>query len=359
MNPQRKIIHIDMDAFYASVEQRDRPELRGRPVIVGGQPNTRGVVAACSYEARRYGIHSAMPSSRASRLCPEAVFIPPRFPAYREVSQQINAVFKRYTALVEPLSLDEAYLDVSQAPDFRGSATLIARAIKQQIQTETGLTASAGVSYNKFLAKMASDMDKPDGLTLITPTEGLAFIQQLPIGKFYGIGRATEKKMLALGITNGADLALWTEQDLIERFGKAGHYYFNVAQGVDERPVRNHRQRKSLGKELTYQQDLLDHAAIRTALFEIAEQLGRAMQAKKLSGRTLTIKLKYDNFQQITRSKTTETSIAGSDEMLPLIDELLLKTEVGQRKIRLLGVTLSGLDNAKPSETADQLGLFR
>ncbi len=359
MNPQRKIIHIDMDAFYASVEQRDHPELRGRPVIVGGQPNSRGVVAACSYEARKFGIHSAMPASRAARLCADAVFIAPRFNAYRQVSQQINQIFRRYTPLVEPLSLDEAYLDVSQSEDFQGSATLIARAIKEQIQQTTGLTASAGVSYNKFLAKMASDMDKPDGLTLITPDQGLSFIQQLPIGKFHGIGRATEKKMQALGVMNGADLARWSEVELLQRFGKAGHYYFNVAHGVDDRPVRSHRVRKSLGKEQTYQQDLLDPDKIREALVEIAQQLALAMQEKQLSGRTLTIKLKYDNFEQITRSRSTESAITACAEMLPIINELLEKTEVGRRKVRLLGVTLSSLGSRTDSETADQLGLFR
>ncbi len=358
----RKIIHIDMDAFFASVEQRDQPELRGRPVIVGGQPDSRGVVAACSYEARRFGIHSAMPASRAYRLCPEAVFIKPRFTAYREVSDQIHQVFKRYTDLVEPLSLDEAYLDVSKTPDYQGSATLIARAIKQQIKEETGLTASAGVSYNKFLAKIASDMDKPDGLYLITPEQGLDFIRQLPIGKFYGIGRATENKMQSLGIMNGADLGLWSEADLVERFGKAGRYYYSIAQGIDERPVRNSRVRKSLGREHTYARDLCSRNEIKDSLRVIEDELKKLMLEKKLSGQTLTLKVKYEDFEQVTRSQTQAETITPSTQLDTVIDSLLEKTEVGERAVRLLGLTLSSLHPLSGEQTnqpVSQLGLFQ
>lgn len=251
MAKQRKIIHVDMDAFYASVEQRDFPELKGKPLIVGGQPDSRGVVAACSYEARKFGIHSAMASSRAYRLCPEAIFVRPRFDAYKEASNIIREIFWRYASEVEPLSLDEAYLDVTYTESFNGSATLIAKAIKSEILAETGLIASAGVSYNKFLAKIASDMDKPDGLYLIRPEQGQEFVNKLPIGKFHGIGPATEAKMKNLGIHTGNDLRQKTLAELTERFGKSGQYYYNIARAIDERPVRSQRIRKSLGKETT------------------------------------------------------------------------------------------------------------
>ena len=254
--PQRKIIHIDMDAFYASVEQRDNPEYRNKPLIVGGKPNSRGVVAACSYEARKFGIHSAMPCSQAYRLCPSAIFVRPRFEAYREVSSQIREIFWQYASEVEPLSLDEAYLDVTYTAEYKGSATLIAKAIKREILKETNLIASAGVSYNKFLAKIASDMDKPDGLYVIKPEQGEDFVANLPIGKFFGIGPATEKKMKKAGINNGKDLRAWPLEKLIKTFGKTGNYYYNIARAIDHRPVRSKRIRKSLGKETTFSNDI-------------------------------------------------------------------------------------------------------
>ncbi len=245
MAKQRKIIHVDMDAFFASVEQRDQPEYQGKPLIVGGKPNSRGVVAACSYEARKFGIHSAMPSARAYKLCPQAIFVSPRFEAYREVSHQMREIFWQYATQVEPLSLDEAYLDVTYTADFDGSATRIAQAIKAEILAKTQLNASAGVSYNKFLAKIASDMDKPNGLYVITPEQGLAFVAELPIGKFHGIGPATEAKMQKLGIQTGADLRQKTLVELVERFGKSGQYYYNIARAIDGRPIRSTRVRKS------------------------------------------------------------------------------------------------------------------
>jgi len=286
---QRKIIHVDMDAFFASVEQRDQPSYKGKPLIVGGKPESRGVVAACSYEARKFGIHSAMPSSRAYRLCPDAIFVPPRFEAYREVSNQIRAIFWRYASEVEPLSLDEAYLDVTYTEDFSGSATLIGQAIKRDILTETGLTASAGISFNKFLAKIASDMDKPNGLYVIKPDQGKTFIADLAIGKFHGVGPATEAKMKKIGIHTGNDLRQKSLIELVNNFGKSGQYYFNIARAIDERPVCSQRERKSLGKETTFSQDIILLEGIVNTLNELAEQVLSSMAKQSMQARTLTV----------------------------------------------------------------------
>ena len=266
MELQRKIIHIDMDAFFAAVEQRDNPELRGKPVIVGGDPGGRGVVATCSYEARRFGIHSAMSCARAYRLCPQARFVPPRFEAYRTVSLQIREIFHQYTDLVEPLSLDEAFLDVTDNKPAIQSATWVAQEILQKIKQVTGLTASAGVSYNKFLAKIASDMHKPDGLTVVTPEQAKAFIEVLPVRRFHGVGRVTEKRMQTLGILTGADLKKRPQQELDKNFGKAGQYYYQIARGIDLRPVLPNRVRKSIGKETTLSEDIADRGQIMTIL---------------------------------------------------------------------------------------------
>ncbi len=343
MAKQRKIIHVDMDAFYASVEQRDFPELKGKPLIVGGQPDSRGVVAACSYEARKFGIHSAMASSRAYRLCPQAIFVRPRFEAYREASEKIRDIFWRYASQVEPLSLDEAYLDVTFTESFNGSATLIAKAIKREILAETGLTASAGVSYNKFLAKIASDMDKPDGLYLIRPEQGQAFINELPIGKFHGIGPATEAKMKNLGIHTGNDLRQKTLTELTKRFGKSGQYYFNIARAIDERPVRSQRIRKSLGKETTFAEDILSVPKLTDILLDLAEQVLDSLNKHNMQGRTVTVKVKYADFQQVTRAQTLDHSIEFADlkEWLP---KLLARTEAGHKPVRLVGLSLSGFD---------------
>lgn len=341
----RKIIHIDMDAFFASIEQRDKPEYMGKPVIVGGSPDKRGVVAACSYEARQFGIHSAMPSSRAYRLCPKAIFLRPRLDIYRKVSIEIQSIFKRYTDLVEPLSLDEAYLDVSDCREYLGSATLIARSIKETIKEETELTASAGVSYNKFLAKIASDMDKPDGLYLITPEQGEKFVEQLAVRKIYGIGKATEAKMKKLKIITGADLKQWTENALIKKFGKLGRYYYQIARGIDHRPVRNNRIRKSLGSETTFQKDLSDTDIMLTKLNILSEKVFLNLTKKKLSAKTVTLKVKYNDFELITRSVTKENSLTSVDDITRLLSELLQKTEAGARKVRLLGVSVSKLES--------------
>ena len=354
--PPRKIIHIDMDAFFAAVEQRDNPKYQNKPIIVGGAPGSRGVVATCSYEARKYGIHSAMPSSTAFRLCPQAIFVKPRFVVYKEASAIIRQIFYQYSSNIEPVSLDEAYLDVSDSTLCQSSATRIAQQIKQQILSETGLVASAGVSYNKFFAKIASDMDKPNGLYLITPEQGLAFVAQLPIGKFHGVGKATERKMHALGIYNGADLKQFSFPVLQQHFGKAALFYYQIAQGVDDRPLRVHRESKSIGTETTYAKDLKESSEIYQQLTELFDKALLKVQAKKLYARTLTIKIKYHDFQQITRSLTFTKPIKKQMLNIPVFRDLLHKDGIGQSKIRLLGITLSTLD--KQSNYYQQMDLF-
>lgn len=357
--PIRKIIHVDMDAFYAAVEQRDDPRLRGRPLVVGGDPQGRGVVATASYEARRYGIRSAMPCAQAYRLCPQAVFVRPRFEAYREVSRQIHGVLARYTDIIEPVGLDEAYLDVSGVSACRGSATLIARDLRQAIRATTQLSASAGVSYNKFLAKLASDLDKPDGLTVITPEQGAAFIARLPIGRFHGIGRATEARMLALGIATGADLKLRSVDELVAHFGKAGRWYAQLALGEDERPVQSSRERKSLGAETTFARDLDDPLRIRDELDAIAGEVAGDLQHRGLRGRTLTLKVRYAGFETHTRSQTVADASLGSREaIVALLPALLARTEVASRPVRLLGLTVSGFETPQPESRMVQLELF-
>lgn len=353
----RKILHVDMDAFYASVEQRDDTSLRGRAVVVGGSPDGRGVVAAASYEARRYGIHSAMPAARAIRLCPEAVFIRPRFEVYRAISRQIRAIFLDYTALVEPLSLDEAYLDVTETPGFEGSATRVAHTIRARIREETGLTCSAGVSYNKFLAKQASDLDKPDGLTVITPDRGAAFVADLPVGRFHGVGRATEARMHALGIHTGADLREWDLVALQQAFGKRAPFYYGIARGIDERPVEPVRERKSIGAETTFRRDLAARADMLAALEPLAVKVAASLTEKGLQARTLTLKVKYADFELITRRRTGRLPMREAADMLPVLDVLLEETEVDRRAVRLLGVTASGLE-ARDLEAGRQMALL-
>lgn len=337
----RKIIHIDMDAFYASVEQRDDPNLRGKPVIVGGQPDSRGVVAACSYEARAFGVHSAMPSSRAARACPDAIFVPPRFEQYRRVSQQLHQIFREYTDLIEPLSLDEAFLDVTQCTDHQGSATLIAKAIKQRVKDDLNLICSAGVSYNKFLAKIASDMDKPDGLYVIRPEQAEQFIETLPIRKFFGVGKVTEQKMHRLGIRTGADLRQWSESDLSQKFGKSGPYYYRIARGIDERPVRTNRIRKSLGKETTFGADLVQMDEINKHLERLAARVMEMAHKRELLAKTLTLKVKYQDFTLNTRALSKDDFYRDKQDMLNALPELIDRTELGERPCRLLGLTLS------------------
>ena len=354
----RKIIHIDMDAFFAAVEQRDHPKYQNKPIIVGGKPDSRGVVATCSYEARKFGIHSAMPSSQAYRLCPQAIFVKPRFEAYKEASTDIRQIFKQYSELVEPLSLDEAYLDVSQNTVHQGSATLIATDIKQAILKKTGLIASAGVSYNKFLAKIASDMDKPDGLYLIAPEQGEQFVETLAVGKFHGIGKATEKKMHALGIKTGWDLKQQSVSFLTQNFGKSGQYYFNISRAIDLRPVNNHRESKSVGVESTFQVDIKDRREVLKHLQLLLDKALKKLNEKQLEAQTLTIKIKYHDFVQITRSRTLPNTISKSMNALPIFESLLRSTDIGQRKVRLLGVTLSSFNKHEQLLNYRQLDLF-
>lgn len=354
---QRKIIHVDMDAFYAAVEQRDNPSLRGKPVIVGGDPGSRGVVATCSYEARRFGIHSAMSSVKAYRLCPAAVFVRPRFDAYRQVSLQVRELFHEYTDLVEPLSLDEAFLDVTENRKGHLYGSRVAREILQEIQSRTGLTASAGVSYNKFLAKVASDVNKPAGLKVVTPAQAEAFIAALPVRRFHGVGKVTEKRMLAQGIATGADLRRCSLDDLQRLFGKAGEYFYNIAKGVDPRPVVPNRIRKSLGKETTLEEDCSDKGEMMLILGRLAERVASLLQARNTSGLTLTLKVKYADFDNVTRSQTRAEPIDDAETMLTMAATLLDRTEAGSRPVRLLGLTVSSLTTDIPFDGSGQLEL--
>jgi DNA polymerase-4 len=350
----RKIIHIDMDAFYASVEQRDNPELRGKPVAVGGS-RERGVVAAASYEARKFGVHSAMPSVTAKRKCPELIFIRPRFDIYKSVSLQIREIFAEYTPVIEPLSLDEAYLDVTENLKGIPSATRIAETIRAQIRAETALTASAGVSYNKFLAKIASDHRKPDGLFVITPEMGPDFVETLPVRKFHGVGPATDRKMKGLGIESGSDLKGQSLDFLQRHFGKAGAYYYWAARGIDERPVRADRIRKSIGAENTFAADLFTYEAAREALREIIDKVWGYCDGSGTRARTVTLKVKFANFRIITRSRTGPTQIGSRNELAELSDALLEPVFPVDRGIRLLGVSLSTLapdDSAQTRATS-------
>lgn len=343
MATPRKIIHIDMDAFYAAVEQRDHPPYRGQPIVVGGRPEQRGAVAAASYEARQYGIHSAMPARIAAQRCPQLIFVKPRFDAYRAVSQQIRAIFRRYTDLVEPLSLDEAYLDVTENKLGLASATAIARQIKQEIFDQTQLTASAGVSINKFLAKIASDLDKPNGLHLIAPTQAKAFVEGLPIQKFHGIGPATARKMAALGIHTGADLKQWPEAELTQRFGKAGRFYYLVARAQDDRPVNPNRIRKSVGAEQSFAEDLRDLTQMREQLSAIAQTVKDRLDHHQRYGHTLTLKVKYASYQQMTRSCTLAEPFGDRALIYNTAERLLLLHLDRQQAVRLLGISISNL----------------
>ncbi len=346
----RKIIHIDMDAFFASVEQRDFPELRGKPLAVGGD-GKRGVVAAASYEARKYGVFSAMSSKIALQKCPHLIFVRPRFEVYKEVSYQIRAIFKQYTDLIEPLSLDEAYLDVTENKILMPSATLLAREIKQKIKQETQLTASAGVSFNKFLAKIASDYQKPDGLFTITPEQAVRFINQLPINKFHGIGKVTTQKMHQLGIYTGENLRQWSKTDLQKHFGKAGGFYYHIAQAQDNRPVNPYRIRKSIGAERTFVEDLHTLEEMQVALEPILEKVMPSIIQKKISGRTLTLKVKYADFKQITRSHTYHKILENASEIQLIYENLLQKIFPLRAGVRLLGLQISNLEEEKDKIT--------
>jgi DNA polymerase IV len=356
----RKIIHVDMDAFFASVEQRDNPELQGRPVAVGGAGG-RGVVAAASYEARKFGVRSAMPSVTAQRLCPDLVFVRPRFDAYKEASRQIRRVFEHYTAIIEPLSLDEAYLDVTDDRLGIGSATRIAELIRQEIRAKTKLTASAGVSYNKFLAKLASDQNKPDGLCIIRPGQGADFVAGLPIRRFHGVGPKAEEKMQRLGIATGADLAAKDIAFLRQHFGSMADYLFRAARGIDLRPVAAHRIRKSVGGERTFSDDIGSGAALRETLENIITIVWERIEAANARGRTVTLKLKFTDFRIMTRATSLPDYVSGKDEFAKLARALLEAELPLPMPIRLMGLTLSGLEGVeddKPARDEAQLSLL-
>lgn len=347
--PLRKIIHVDMDAFYASVEQRDDPAYRGKPIVVGGTPEQRGAVAAASYEARQFGIRSAMPARIARQRCPHVIFVKPRFDVYREVSQQVRAIFARYTDLIEPLSLDEAYLDVTENLVGERSAIAIAQAIRHDIRQTTQLTASAGVSINKFLAKIASGMDKPDGLYVIRPAQAATFVESLPIEKFHGIGQVTARKMRELGIATGADLKQWSEADLVHKFGKVGHFYYRVARGQDDRPVNPNRIRKSIGAEKSFAPDLDTRSQMTAALAQIAQRVGQRVQEQRRGGYTLTLKVKYSDYRQMTRSHTQLHPLRETTAIANLGQAMLDEHVERDAKVRLLGLALSNLEPL-PSE---------
>jgi DNA polymerase IV len=348
----RKIIHVDMDAFYASVEQRDDPSLKGKPVAVG-YPAKRGVVAAASYEARSFGVRSAMPSTVAARKCPELMFVPPRFDVYREVSKQVQAIFKEYTPLVEPLSLDEAYLDVTD--NLRGIPTAweTAKEIRARIYDETGLTASAGISGNKFLAKLASDLRKPNGQFVIMPDQAEAFVATLPVAKFHGVGPKTTARMHALGIETGADLRRQALDFLQRNFGKAGSWYYEVARGQDDRPVQADRERKSSGSETTFSEDLIDPVQIEAGVIAMADDVWAWCEKTNARGRTVTVKIKWTDFQISTHSRSMEMTIRTQEKLRELALGLIRSVFPPPKGIRLVGVTLSNFQAQSGSEAVE------
>lgn len=351
----RKIIHIDMDAFFASVEQLDNPELRGKPVAVGGS-GARHVVAAASYEARRYGVRSAMPSLTAKKHCPQLIFVNHRFERYNELSDRVFEIFREYTDLVEPLSIDEAFLDVTCDKKNIRSATLIAKDIKNEIKKRTGLTASAGISYNKFLAKIASELKKPDGLFVITPDDAEEFIENLPVEKFFGIGKVTAERMHKLGVHDGGDLKKWDLTDLIRNFGKAGKFFYDIARGIDDRPVEPESERKSIGTELTYEKDLITSFEIIAELYKVEKELMERLEHAGTTGKTITLKIKFSDFTQITRSRSLKHYIKDFKTLHREVTEIRKSLELQGTRIRLLGVSISNLESEE--EEKGQLELF-
>jgi len=353
----KKIIHIDMDAFFASVEQRDNPELYGKPVAVGGS-RERGVVAAASYEARKFGVRSAMPSVQAYRLCPNIIFVKPRFDRYKEVSLQIREIFLSYTDLVEPLSLDEAYLDVTHNKAGIPYATRIAQLIRKEIWEKTQLTASAGISINKFLAKVATDINKPNGITLIPPEHAERFLEELPIEKFYGIGQKTAEKMKKLGIFSGEDLKERSELELATHFGKAGRHYYRMVRAIDDRPVKPDRIRKSVGAENTFSKDLTEPGEMMKKLENITQRVCDRMQAIPTSGKTITLKIKYHDFVITTRSRTLNTFVSRYEDVLKVVFTLLHGPFFPGKPVRLLGVSVSNLKDIIRHHDDQQATLF-
>lgn len=360
---QRKIIHIDMDAFYASVEQRDQPGYRGKPLVVGGSPEGRGgVVAAASYEARKFGIRSAMPSKQAVKLCPQAIFVRPRFEVYKDVSRRIREIFSRYTDLIEPLSLDEAYLDVTDDKQHIGSAIDIARQIKEAIRNELQLTASAGVSVNKFIAKIASDLKKPDGLAFIGPSAVEAFMEQLPVEKFHGVGRVTAEKMKSMNLHTGGDLKQLSEEELVRRFGKHGRFYYNIVRGIDHRSVQPNRATKSMSAEDTFPYDLKDIEEMNAELDKIAELVHQRLIKYQLKGRTITLKIKYGDFKQVTRRLSLPEPMNDLETIATTARQLLASAEQREQGVRLFGIGVSNFHEKQASfpqeKKSGQLDLF-
>lgn len=351
--PLRKIIHIDMDAFYASVEQLDRPELKGKPIAVGGS-EVRGVVSAASYEARKFGVKSAMSGVQAARLCPQLIFVRPRFDRYKEISKQIRAIFLEYTDLVEPLSLDEAYLDVTENKKGNPSATLIAKEIRQKIFEKTGLTASAGISVNKFVAKIASDYNKPNGQKTVNPDEVEAFIEVLDVKKFYGIGKVTAEKMYQLGIYTGLDLKNKTLEYLEQHFGNSGQAFYNLSRGISYSQVKPNRQMKSIGAERTFNENLSSEIYMEERLENIASEIERRIKKYNISGKTITLKIKYSDFTQQTRSKTLPYFIADKSLILETAKELLYQERL-KDSVRLLGISLNNLNTNQKKNIVVQL----
>jgi DNA polymerase-4 len=358
----RKIIHIDMDAFYASVEQRDNPQYRGKPIAVGGSPEGRGgVVATASYEARKFGVRSAMPSKKAKQLCPEIIFVRPRFDVYKAVSNKIREIFERYTDIIEPLSLDEAFLDVTEDKQNIGSALDIAQLIRKAIKEELQLTASAGVSINKFIAKIASDINKPDGLAFIGPSKIESFMEKLPVEKFFGVGKVTAEKMKSKGLHTGADLKKLSEAELVKNFGKPGRFFYKIIRGIDDREVQPNRESKSVGTEDTFSSDLTQLEEMNFELNKIALSVHERLKRNKLKGRTITLKIKYHDFRIITRSQSFAVALDDFEIILETAKKLLEFTEPEGSRIRLLGISLSnfGETQFRPREISpDQLNLF-
>lgn len=353
INSNRKIIHIDMDAFYASVEQMDHPELRGKPIAVGGSEN-RGVVAAASYEARKFGVRSAISGVLAKKNCPELIFVSPRFDRYKEISKKIHAIFHNYTDLVEPLSLDEAYLDVTHNKKGNPSATLLAKEIRTRILNEVGLTASAGISVNKFVAKIASDYNKPNGQKTVNPDEVLSFLEELPIRKFYGVGKVTTEKMYQLGIFTGLELKSKSLEFLSAHFGKSGAFYYNVVRGIHNSEVKPDRITKSVAAEHTFDTNLSSEIFMLEQLEKIATSLERRLKKQNIAGKTVTLKIKYSDFSQQTRSKTVPYFIADKGLILENVKELLYQERM-KDSVRLLGISLSNLNTEQKKTVVVQL----
>ncbi|GAB4246378.1 MAG: DNA polymerase IV [Deltaproteobacteria bacterium] len=359
-SPVRAILHLDLDAFYASVEALDRPELRGKPVIVGGD-DRRGVVAAASYEARTFGVHSAMPTATAKRLCPQGIFLPVRMSRYKEMSDKVFAVYRRFTPLVEPLSVDEAFLDVTGCERLFGSGAEVARRIKAAVREETGLTVSAGVARNKFLAKIASDLGKPDGLTVVPFGGEQAFLDPLPVGKLWGVGKVTEEALRGHGVRTIGDLRRMPLETLVRRFGSNGSHLHDLSRGIDDRPVETDRDAKSIGHEDTYDHDLRDRSAMKRELLSLADRVSSRLRRAGLRGRTVTLKVKYHDFAQVTRAATLFEPTDDGGTIYRCALDRLLDTEAGVRPVRLLGISVSKLVSAgqeRKRDRMEQLGLF-